>query len=63
MNTNKELKRCPFCNGLAGIYTDYSGYTIIQYNQCGCMTMKRAMSERAIKDWNRRIDSNVIKGE
>ncbi len=50
----KDLKRCPFCNGQAGIYTNASGNFFAQCNQCGVVTMRSGTEEKAVEAWNRR---------
>ena len=53
-----ELKRCPFCGGLAGVIKNiYDTHYMIHCNDCDAKTKPFMQEKEAVKAWNRRIES------
>lgn len=52
---DKELKRCPFCNGEAIVKESKFGFSRICCYSCGARVTALYMGD-AVKAWNRRVD-------
>lgn len=59
MNTNEQLKPCPFCRNIARLEKVRSALFVFKYVKCQhCRAMTRLfLSEKqAIEAWNRRVN-------
>lgn len=55
-----KLKPCPFCNGKAKIYYDYSNFALVQCTKCGISTLHKPNEHEVIKDWNTRYMESYV---
>ena len=57
---NKKLKSCPFCGGIAEIFTGYSGCEKVyrvECTQCRGRSLESEIKATVIDAWNRREET------
>lgn len=55
MNSDKNLKPCPFCGCNAELWQDYTGSWLVECGCCGVRTLIKKNKNLVIRDWNRRV--------
>lgn len=58
---DRELKRCPFCGGIASIETQYPNPPIyrVHCSSCYCGTDGKINKDKAIDLWNSRVETHA----